>query len=340
MKKMKRNIILAIAFFAISCSNAETKESVKEKVGKVVPTVKEEIIESVEKVKVPVEEKVSDALENSKLVQGIVEETITEVVEEKSVAIKEAISTKVKEVVTDVIPSKLEEDKEVKDVKEVIEVKEVHAFSHATFDALLKKYVSASGTVNYAGLKTQRAVLDRYIATFKAQGIVSSWSRNEKLAYYINAYNAYTIQLILNNYPTTSIMKINDGKAWDLQVVNLGGKVMSLNHLENKIIRPVFKEPRIHFAVNCAAVSCPKLMNGAFLPSQLNSQLDRQTKAFINNTKENQVSANTVKISQIFEWYAVDFGEIKTYINKYATTKAGANATVTYNTYKWELNGK
>lgn len=334
---MKKYILILSSLIAVSCSESSTKEEVVEKVSDKVETT---ISKAKEELQEPISDIKEEFKEESKELTDKVETVITEVAETKSEAIKEAVDTKVKEVVKDIVPSTIPDEKKVEKDTEVKKEVVKKVFSHTTFDGLLKKYVSASGTVNYAGFKADRAALDKYIATLKAQGVESSWSRNEKLAYYINAYNAYTIQLILNNYPTSSIMKINNGKAWDLQVVNLGGKIMSLNHLENKIIRPVFKEPRIHFAVNCAAVSCPKLMNGAFMPNQLNNQLERQTKAFINNTKENQITSDALKLSQIFEWYATDFGDIHNYINKYSATKASANAEVSYNTYKWELNGK
>ncbi len=327
---MEKNLVILLSIFAIACSNAETN---KER--KLSEVIKADILPTeLEGIKLVSEEnhEVFHQFDSSAEIQA---ESIT-VITRHNTSIKKAIKKKVHEVVVDVIPKKLEVTNETKVKSEYIS----DVFSHASFDALLKKYVSISGVVNYGALKTNNASLEKYISTLKAQKNIDEWPRNEKLAYYINAYNAYTIQLILDNYPTTSIMKINNGKAWDLEIVNLGGKRMSLNYLENEIIRPVFKEPRIHFAVNCAAISCPKLMNGAFLPNQLNSQLERQTKAFINNIKENQINEGSIKISQIFEWYADDFGDIKTYVNKYSSTKAGYNALVSYNTYKWLLNGK
>lgn len=334
---MKKSVLILISAFAFACSETDTKEKVKDKIVEQVettkPTIKQDLKDTLSSI---TSEMKSESAELTEKVEGVIKGAV----EEKREAINKSVDKKVKEVVNAIIPNKNTEQVTGEVLEEANEIVESKEFSHTAFDALLKSNVSATGVVNYAGLKSQRPALEAYIKTLQEQGIESTWSRNEKLAYYINAYNAYTIQLILNNYPLTSIMKINNGKAWDLQVVNLGGKVISLNHLENKIIRPQFNEPRIHFAVNCAAVSCPKLMNGAFLPNQLNSQLQRQTKAFINNTKENQVSPTEVKLSQIFEWYAADFGDIKTFVNKYASTKANADATVSYNTYKWELNGK
>jgi hypothetical protein len=144
----------------------------------------------------------------------------------------------------------------------------------------------------------------------------------------------------LDNYPTTSITKITE-KPWDLRFIALGSKTYSLNQIENEIIRPTFKDPRIHFAVNCAAKSCPKLLNEAFTPEKLEAQLDKQTRAFINNTAENTISAQKVEVSKIFEWYKVDFaaaGGVIAFINKYTATPVKSNATVAYKSYNWNLN--
>lgn len=213
--------------------------------------------------------------------------------------------------------------------------------SHDPFDGLLKKYVTSNGMVNYEGFKNERSKLDAYLTTLAATAPSSDWSKNEKLAYWINLYNAATIQLILKNYPLKSIMEINGGKAWDVAFVKSGSKTLSLNQIENEIIRPVFKEPRIHFAVNCAAKSCPKLLNEAFTASKLDVQLETATRKFINNRNENKVSPDAITISKIFEWYAADFGgtaELVKYFNKYSSLKVNSDAKVTFMEYDWSLN--
>lgn len=212
------------------------------------------------------------------------------------------------------------------------------AITHDDWNALLQKYVSASGKVNYKGFKTDKAKLDAYLKKLETNAPASSWSRNEKLAYYINAYNAFTVKLIVDNYPTSSITNLKGGKPWDVKWVKLGSKTYSLNNIENDIIRPQFKESRIHFAVNCAAKSCPPLLNKAWTASNLSRHFEAQAKAFVNNPKYNKVSANSVEISKIFEWYADDFGDIITYLNKYSNTKINAGAKVNYMEYDWNLN--
>lgn len=209
---------------------------------------------------------------------------------------------------------------------------------HSVFNALLNKYVSKAGNVDYAGLKSEVSKLDLYLADLSNNTIADNWSRNEKLAYWINAYNAFTIKLILNNYPLSSIMNLDGGKPWDVKWIQLGSSTYSLNQIENEIIRPQFQEPRIHFAVNCAAKSCPPMANKAFTADNLNALLESRTKAFINNTKYNSISATAPSVSKIFEWYAGDFGNLIDYLNKYTDVKIKSSANVTYKEYDWALN--
>lgn len=209
--------------------------------------------------------------------------------------------------------------------------------SHKSFDALLQKYVSASGTVNYKGLKKDEAVLESYIGILAKQIPDKSWSRDASLAYWINAYNALTLKLIVTNYPVKSITNLNGGKPWDVKWIDLAGKKYSLNNIENDIIRPQFKDPRIHFAVNCGAVSCPPLSNTAFTETNINKLLDSRSKAFINSAS-NEIACAKIKISKIFDWYKADFGDVIAFINKYSTTQINVNAAVEYGDYNWNLN--
>lgn len=221
--------------------------------------------------------------------------------------------------------------------KEVV-VEEKLIFSHDAFNQLLKNNVSASGKVNYNNLKASEAKLDAYLKALDENPPASGWSRNKKMAYWINAYNAATIKLILKNYPVSSITKLHGGKPWDQKWIPLGGKTYTLNNIENDILRPVYKDARIHFAVNCAAKSCPPLLNRAWTEGNLNKYLEQQTKSFINDPAQNTIAADAVEISKIFEWYVGDFGNIIEYLNKYSTTKINANAKVTYKEYDWALN--
>ena len=210
--------------------------------------------------------------------------------------------------------------------------------SHEVWDKLLRANVSASGKVNYKGFKSNSAKLDAYLQALKANPPQSDWSRNQKLAYWINVYNAFTVKLITDNYPTSSITKLEGGKPWDKKWIKIDGKTYSLDKIENAIIRPTFKEPRIHFAVNCAAKSCPPLLNRAWTADNLERNLEQQTKSFINNTTYNKISDNKVQISKIFEWYAADFGNLIPYLNKYANTKIKDGTNVEFLEYDWALN--
>ena len=212
--------------------------------------------------------------------------------------------------------------------------------NHKLFDSFLKRYVSNNGTVDYSSIKKNESELDAYLTTLENTKFNTTWSREDKLAFWINAYNAYTIELIINNYPVAKITDLHGGKPWDHKWIKLTGKTLSLNNIENDIIRPEFKEPRIHFAVNCAAKSCPPILNAAYTAGNLESKLTSQTKKFINNPTYNTLGKSEITISKIFEWYATDFGDVASYIARYADSTVKPTAEVKFNEYDWSLNGK
>ncbi|GAB5418424.1 MAG: hypothetical protein Crog4KO_33620 [Crocinitomicaceae bacterium] len=216
------------------------------------------------------------------------------------------------------------------------ETPDFNIHEYKKLDAFLRKYVSAGGNVNYASIKTNRSELDAIIAEFKQSPVESSWSKNQKLAFWINTYNIFTIKLIVDNYPTSSITKIA-AKPWNKKIVTIGSDVHSLDHVENGIIRKQFKEPRIHFALNCASESCPVLLNKAYTASNLNSYLTSQTKRFLNDTSKNTFSKKEAKISPIFDWYKADFPDVWAFINKYHPLDYTPKNT-SYSEYSWELN--
>ncbi|MFM2392245.1 MAG: hypothetical protein RLZZ546_222 [Bacteroidota bacterium] len=210
---------------------------------------------------------------------------------------------------------------------------------HKKLDALLKTYVNAEGFVDYSQLsKKKREILD--IVSIYSKVKPESLSKEDQLAFYINLYNIHTIYKIISHYPIKSIKDLDGGKPWDQNTITLGNKKLSLNDIENKIIRPTFKDARIHFALNCGAVSCPVLLNGAYMGSSIYSQLDAQTKKFINNQKFNTISSNKLNLSKVFEWYKADFGNIIEFISKYVKIKLNAGASITHVEYNWSLNGK
>lgn len=216
---------------------------------------------------------------------------------------------------------------------------------HWLFNDLLSKYVTKEGVVDYAGLKKSERRLNRYIAFLANTKIQDSWSSNEKKAFWINAYNAYTIKKVLENYPVKSIMKIvkNGKNVWSLPFAIVSGKNYTLNQIEHEILRKEFKDPRIHVGVNCAAFSCPKIKNTAYTKDNVEDLLEEAMKTFINDANKNKISQKQVELSQIFNWYQADFttsSSLITYINKYSKIKANPNAKITYMFYNWELNGK
>ncbi|MGB8704173.1 MAG: DUF547 domain-containing protein [Gillisia sp.] len=209
---------------------------------------------------------------------------------------------------------------------------------HSAWTKLLQKYVDAKGFVDYRRFMKDKPKLEEYIRMLASQQPAEDWSVQEQLAYYINAYNANTIKLILDHYPIKSIKDI-DGP-WTKERVKIGDKMISLGGLENSILRKM-NEPRIHFAINCASISCPKLQREAYTAAKINEQLDRAADEFINSDK-NEISANSAKLSSIFKFYTKDFknmaGSLVNYLNKFSDTKLNKNADISFKDYNWNLN--
>ena len=208
---------------------------------------------------------------------------------------------------------------------------------HSVWNNLLQKHVSKNGMVDYKGFKSDRAKLDNYLKMLSSQEPTKDWSNNELLAYYINLYNAYTVDLILRNYPVKSIKDISS--PWTKEFIKVGDTEISLGGIENSILRKM-NEPRIHFAINCASISCPKLLNEAYTAAEIEEQLERVTREFINSDK-NEISENSAKLSSIFDWYKKDFkedGSVIDYINKYSETRIKTGASISYKEYDWNLN--
>ena len=213
------------------------------------------------------------------------------------------------------------------------------------FDSLLQKNVDKTGRVDYQSLKNNETLLDNYLAYIQNNEPTKDWSSNKKKAFWINTYNAYTIKIILNNYPLKSIRDIKiDGKtAWKIPFVKVGQKRYTLDQIEHEILRKKFNDPRIHVGINCASISCPRLLNFAFTEDNIASVLDNLMKEFINDTTRNKISKNNVALSEIFNWFSKDFiknGTIISYLNTYAAIKISEKASIKYLTYDWSLNKK
>ena len=209
---------------------------------------------------------------------------------------------------------------------------------HSAWDKLLKKYVSEKGRVNYKGLVSDRQELQAYIELLRSNHPEESWEQSEKMAYWINAYNALTVDLILRNYPVKSIKDID--QPWKKRLWMLGEKWYNLDEIEHQILRKM-GDPRIHFAIVCASYSCPVLIDDAYEASKLDTQLTEVTRTFLADPSKNSLSANSVELSKIFQWFAKDFkqdGSIIDFLNKYSEVRIAPNAKKRFKEYDWALN--
>lgn len=209
---------------------------------------------------------------------------------------------------------------------------------HSKWNVLLQKNVSKNGTVDYKGFQKDSKQLQSYLAVLASNVPTKSSSKNAVLAYWINTYNAFTVKLILDNYPVKSIKDIKD--PWGQKFFTLGDKKYSLEEVEHEILRKM-DEPRIHFAINCASFSCPNLLNEAYTEANLEKQLTAVAKSFINDKTKNTITANKIEISKIFDWFSGDFkkkGTLIDYLNQYSSAKINSNAKISYKEYNWSLN--
>lgn len=206
-------------------------------------------------------------------------------------------------------------------------------------NTFLKTHVK-SGKVDYKTIHNDPSSLEDILTI--AKGIsVSASNANSYQAFWINAYNIAVIKGIIDNYPTQSPLDISG--FFDKTTYSLGGKQITLNDIENKLLRAQFKDARFHFVLVCGAVGCPPLISEAYMPNTLNAQLEKQTKKAINGTfiKVN-AKKKKVQVSEIMKWYKGDFvsngkNEID-FINIYRTEKIPANYKLSYFTYNWNLN--
>ncbi len=221
--------------------------------------------------------------------------------------------------------------------------------NHQVWDQLLKANVSHTGIVNYKGFIKDKAKLEQYLKLISENAPDrNNWSKQEQLAYWINAYNAFTVKLIVDNYPVKSIRDLGPAlkiplikDVWHYKFFNIGGVESSLDEIEHAILRKEFEEPRIHFAVNCASVSCPPLLNEAFVASKLEAQLDQVARNFINDTSRNKITADHAQISSIFSWFKGDFtkkGSLIDFLNLYSKVKIKSSAMISNLDYNWNLN--
>jgi len=226
----------------------------------------------------------------------------------------------------------------------------INGQTHKIFTNVLQKYVK-NGLVNYKELKKDQD-FEKYLNQLSNTD-PSKLSEKEELAFWINTYNAFTIKAILDNYPVKSIndIKFVEKSVWDENFIPINKKKYSLNEIEHKILRVKFNEPRIHFAIVCASISCPELRNESYEADNLDKQLQEQTVKFLRDKKRNSFDLKNKKanISKIFEWFGEDFGksdkDILMYISNFLPDdvrkdiKQNINEwTISYKKYDWNLN--
>jgi hypothetical protein len=224
------------------------------------------------------------------------------------------------------------------------------ALDHSLFGELLKNHVK-NGVVDYRGFKKDIHRLDQYLdllGSIDPQDL----DRQEQFAFYINAYNAATIRLIIEKFPDIESIWDLGGRVFNnpfrKKFIQLGNQTVSLDHIENDILRPRFGDPRVHFAINCASKSCPPLQSTPYSRETLENQLDAVTRAFINDTRFNHLKGNVLHVSRIFKWFQKDFdNDPYEFIFKYAMgdlkkrlVSQKENIRIKYLDYDWSLNGK
>ncbi|SHJ04764.1 Protein of unknown function, DUF547 [Hymenobacter daecheongensis DSM 21074] len=221
---------------------------------------------------------------------------------------------------------------------------------HHTWNELLAKHITNDGHVDYAGFLDDEDKLDAYLQTIrKTPPDEQAWSRNDQQAYWLNVYNAATVYMVLQYYPVTSMNEIKvktlkgSKSAWEAPSVTVGTRQYSLNQIEREVLRTKFQDPRVHFALVCAAETCPPLLNEAYDGARLNQQLDDQARRFLNTVRFNQLAPDHVRLSSVFDWYSAEFGEgnaLIAWLNRYATVKIAPTAKVDFLPFDWALNDR
>jgi len=227
---------------------------------------------------------------------------------------------------------------------------------HGAWDGFLRRYVARKddgiNRVAYAKVSaTDRQALDRYIGALAATK-VSGLARAEQRAYWINLYNALTVQVVLKRYPVASIRDIDissglfaDGP-WDKKLVTIEGAKVSLNDIEHRILRPIWRDPRIHYAVNCASLGCPNLRRQAYTADNTEALLEAGARDYVNHPRGVTFDGGRLVVSSIYVWFKPDFGGsdagVIAHLRRYAATalkkKLENASSVDRHTYDWRLN--
>lgn len=226
---------------------------------------------------------------------------------------------------------------------------------HSSWDALIKTYLreGPSGPARFAYgsvSPADREALQAYLAKLQAVAI-SRYSRPEQFAYWVNLYNALTVKVVLDHYPVASIRDINISPGlftrgpWGRELVTIEGEGVSLNDIEHRILRPIWKDPRIHYAVNCAAVGCPDLQKDAFTAANTEALLDRGARTYVNDERGVRFDNGRLIISSIYGWFAEDFGgsagvlaHLRQYAEPQLRQRLESRTAADGHAYDWSLN--
>ncbi|MEM1277622.1 MAG: DUF547 domain-containing protein [Pseudomonadota bacterium] len=226
---------------------------------------------------------------------------------------------------------------------------------HSAWDQLTRKYVSGGGEtvalVDYRGIAGERAVLDGYLQLLSSTN-VGALDRPEQFAFWANLYNALTVRVILDHYPQETIRDIDispgffaDGP-WGAKLITVEGVELSLDDIEHRIMRPIWQDPRVHYAVNCASIGCPDLHKGAFVAATLDAQLEEAARAFVNHPRGAQVAGGDLYVSSIYEWFKEDFGgrdagviaHLKQYAEPPLANQLANIRRISDDDYDWSIN--
>lgn len=226
-----------------------------------------------------------------------------------------------------------------------------YSFDHdyKKWEKVLNQYtqnVDGQILVNYKEIKKGSADFNLFIQNLEGlkEKEFKKFTSDQKLAFWINTYNAFTVKWIIKHYPIKSIKDTGSlfSNPWSKSFINMFGKKMTLDNIEHDFIRKNFKEARIHFAVNCASIGCPSLYQKAFVASKLDSQLEAATKFFLTNKSKNHIKGNTYYLSKIFDWYGDDFKKyhvsVLNFVKIYMGVSPKKNAKIKFLEYNWKLN--
>lgn len=225
-------------------------------------------------------------------------------------------------------------------------------FAGDNWGELLQRHV-VQGQVDYQGMIKDSVLLEEYLATLEETDL-KKMSAPEKLALFINGYNACTVRLILDNSTKEAVVgSIKDiggwfSSPWDIRFCSIGGTEYTLDEIEHDVLRAKFSEPRVHFALNCASKGCPPLASEAYTATNIDEQLDKQVIGFVNDPDNNFVQGSTLYLSKIFDWYGKDFPNgAYNFVRTYASGKLLKQLSsspdalpIRYNKYDWSLNSK